>query len=105
MRRSLMQENGSRTLELERHADRSTPELEAAQAETGDVVAAPIKGSEVADVPADADVLSEESHHSAADVEPEIVLACHVEEAPDVLNFRPDRSDAAEPRTGRMEPP
>ena len=96
MRRSLMQENGSLTLELERYAERAAPELESAQPNPGDVVGRSIEGSKISHVSADADVLREESHHAATDVEPEVVLARDVEDSPDVLHLGSDESDATD---------
>ena len=47
----------------------------------------PLNDAEVADVTADPDVLADESHHACAEVEPEVVLAGHVEELSRVLDL------------------
>ena len=54
------------------------------------------EAAEVADVAAQADVLVEEPHHAAADVEAEVVLRVHGEQLGRVLDVRADQADAAD---------
>src|SRR3982750_2918953 len=83
-------------LELERPPERAAPEVEVAQPETGDVVAAAVERTEVAHVTTHADVGIEEAHHAGADVESEVVLGVCVEKLARVLDIRPNQADSAE---------
>src|SRR5204863_51675 len=63
----------SRRLELQRQAQRGTPELEVSQPDARHVVGRAAEAPEIADVAPQADVVGEEAHQAAADIHPEVV--------------------------------
>src|SRR4029079_1003040 len=89
--------NGGASLELEREPDRSSPVVEVRQREPGDAVG--FRSAEAAEVPevsAQSDVLREEAHHAAAEVEAEVVLGRDVERLTDVLHVAADEAAPAD---------